>query len=209
MQLDKIVRQDLVVPLENTFKLFEIDSNLRAAHFLSQIMHESGDFKRVEENLNYRDVNRLVAIFKRDFDSNKDRQITEEELEFAKQYVGKPEKIANFVYANQNGNGDEHSGDGWKYRGRGYIQLTGKYNYEKFAKFAKLDVLNNPDLLLLPENALLSAGWFWDSNKLNIVADKGATDSIVEEVTKRINAGKVGLDDRIKRFYKVYNLLNS
>lgn len=184
---------------KETFEKYQINTVFRAIHFLSQVMHESGDFKRKEENLNYKDVNRLVQIFRADFDKNRDKKIGLEEIEFAKKYVGKPEAIANYVYANQNGNGNEASGDGWKYRGRGFIQLTGKSNYEALSKDFMGDFINNPHFVCEDKYAMLSAGWFWDKRKLNLIADKGLTEDVIKEITKKINGGLIGLSERIDK----------
>ena len=124
----------------------------------------------------------------------------------ALQYERKPEKIANLVYGSRMGNGDEASGDGYKFRGRGYIQLTGKNNYAAFGKAINEDITANPDLVST-KYPLLSAAWFWSSNSLNALADKGADDASVTAITKRVNGGTIGLPDRIKHFKEYYTLL--
>jgi putative chitinase len=124
----------------------------------------------------------------------------------ALQYERKPEKIANLVYGSRMGNGDEVSGDGYKFRGRGYIQLTGKNNYVAFGKAINEDIAVNPDLVAT-KYPLLSAAWFWSSNSLNALADKGADDASVTAITKRVNGGTIGLPDRIKHFKEYYALL--
>ena len=124
----------------------------------------------------------------------------------AKDYERKPEKIANRVYANRMGNGNEESGEGWKYRGRGYVQCTGKINYTAFDKVVEDDILTNPDLVAT-KYPLLSAAWFFHSNSLHKLADEGATEAVVTKVTKRVNGGVLGLPDRLKHFNEFYNLL--
>jgi len=126
--------------------------------------------------------------------------------ELATEYARQPEKIANRVYASRMSNGDEESGDGWKYRGRGYIQLTGKHNYSLFNESVDDDVVESPELVK-EKYPLLSAAWFWSSNGLNRLADGGSTDEVVTKVTKRVNGGTIGLEDRIKHFHEYYELL--
>ncbi|MBP0904986.1 glycoside hydrolase family 19 protein [Mariniflexile gromovii] len=186
--------QSYVPYISTVLPNFGIDTPLRKAHFLSQVSHESGGLKYSEENLNY-SVQGLRSVFGKYFKTN----------EIAEQYARKPEKIANRVYANRMGNGDEQSGDGWKYRGRGLIQLTGKDNYRSFSNDHGIDCVNNPDLILDPEVALKSACWFWKKRNINAYAD--ADD--IHMVTKRINGGTNGLQDRqqyldsFKNLYKV------
>jgi len=162
---------------------------------LAQCGHESGGFKLVQENLNY-GAKGLLGIFKKYFP-------TEEK---AKLYERKPEKIANLVYGSRMGNGPEPSGDGYKFRGRGYIQLTGKDNYTAFGKAINEDIAINPDKVAT-NYALLSAAWFFHKNGLHKIADGGATDAVVTSVTKRVNGGIIGLPDRIKHFKEYYDLL--
>ena len=174
---------------------FGIDTPLRKAHFLSQVAHESGGLKYSKENLNY-SAKALRSVFGKYFKTN----------EIAEEYARKPDRIANRVYANRMGNGDEQSGDGWKYRGRGLIQLTGKHNYESFANDHGVDCVNNPDLILDPEIALMSACWFWKKRKINRYAD--ADD--IHMVTKRINGGNNGLHDRqqyLDSFKQLYEVI--
>ncbi len=168
----------------NFFKL----TNNQAAHFFGQCAHESGNFKVFSENLNY-SADGLNKIFKKYFPT----------AAAAQPYARKPEKIANKVYANRMGNGPESSGDGWKYRGRGPIQLTGKDNYTAFAKdIGRSDVLTNPDIVC-GELAFESALWFFRKNGLLAIADKGVTDAVITQITKRVNGGTHGLDDRLKK----------
>lgn len=153
----------------------------RIAGFLAQIAHESGGFNFIIENLNYRAAG-LTTTFKKYFPN----------LELGKQYERKPELIANRVYANRMKNGDEASGDGWRFRGRGLIQLTGRDNYTKFAEALDMSLEDTTSYLETPNGAVASAGWFWDNNKLNSYCDRG--DFI--GLTKRINGGTIGLADR-------------
>ena len=163
-------------------------SNSQAAHFFGQCAHESGGFKVFSENLNY-SAEGLTKIFKKYFPT----------VASTAGYARKPEKIANKVYANRMGNGPESSGDGWLYRGRGPIQLTGKDNYTAFSKeIGRPDVLSNPDLVC-GELAFESALWFFRKNGLLAIADKGVTDAIITQITKRVNGGTHGLDDRLKK----------
>lgn len=186
----------------------QINTPLRMAHFLAQTGHESGGFKRLEENLMYSDPNRISQIFKFDFDQNKNRVIDPAELEKAKSLAKKPKELANFVYANQNGNGNEASGDGYNFRGRGYIQLTGRANYKAFSDFIGENCVANPDLVAT-KYPLASAAWFFTKKNLHKIADKGATKEVVTEISKLVNGGTIGLEDRIKHFNEYYKLLNS
>ena len=124
----------------------------------------------------------------------------------AKEYERKPQKIANLVYGNRMGNGPEASGEGFKYRGRGYIQLTGKVNYAAFDKVVPENILETPDIVAT-KYPLLSAAWFWNSRKLNELADRGVTELEVAAITKKVNGGTIGLVDRIEHFKKFYNIL--
>jgi putative chitinase len=174
---------------------FEINTPLRLAHFLAQCGHESGGFKLTKENLNY-SAKGLNGIFKKYFPT----------LESAVPYERKPEKIANKVYGNRMGNGAEVSGEGWKFHGRGFIQLTGKENYTAFTKSIGEDCIANPDLVA-SKYALASAAWFFNKNGLHKMADGGANDDTVTKITKRVNGGTIGLPDRIKHFKEYYHLL--
>jgi putative chitinase len=167
---------------------FGIDGPLRLSHFLSQCAHESGNFKFVKENLNY-SADGLRKIFPKYFPT----------IELANKYARQPEKIANKVYGGRMGNGDEASGDGFKFRGRGYIQLTGKDNYAAFDKFVDDDIMANPDLVAT-KYPLTSAAFFFHKNKLWDVCDKGHGDDVVLAVTKRVNGGTHGLADRQDKF---------
>jgi putative chitinase len=189
------VPDSVIAQIPDTLAKFEINTPLRLAHFLAQCGHESGGFKVVNENLNY-GAKGLLGIFKKYFP-------TEEK---AKLYERKPEKIANLVYGSRMGNGPESSGDGYKFRGRGYIQLTGKDNYTAFGKAINEDVAANPDVVAT-KYPLLSAAWFFNKNGLHKIADQGATDAVVTSVTKRVNGGTIGLADRIKHFKEYYDLL--
>ena len=169
------------------FRSFNITTPLRLAHFLAQCGHESGGWKAVRENLNY-SAKGLMGIFKKYFPT----------VTLANAYQRQPEMIANKVYANRMGNGPENSGDGYKYRGRGYIQLTGKDNYKKFDATVPEDITNNPDLVAT-KYPLASAAFFFNSNGLWKICDQGATPAVVTAVTKRVNGGTIGLSDRVDR----------
>ena len=185
----------VIAQIPDTAAKFNITTPLRLAHFLAQCGHESGGFKAVSENLNY-GAKGLRGIFGKYFSTDA----------LAAQYERKPEKIANRVYSSRMGNGDEASGEGWKFRGRGYIQLTGKSNYAAFDKTVEDDIVANPDLVA-NKYPLASAAFFFDSNKLWSICDKGADTATVTAVTKRVNGGTIGLDDRIKHFKEYYALL--
>ena len=188
------VPDTVLAQIPETAAKFNITNNLRLAHFLAQCGHESGNFKAVSENLNY-SADGLKKIFGKYFPGNLNES-----------YARKPEKIAARVYASRMGNGDEASGEGFKFRGRGYIQLTGKNNYTNFTKFIGEDCVSNPDLVAT-KYPLASAGFFFDSNKLWAICDRGADDATVTAVTKRVNGGTIGLADRIKHFKEYYNLI--
>lgn len=188
-----MIPENLKLFFDKTAEEFQITSRLRRAHFLAQVAHESGNFKHIEENLNY-SATGLMATFSKYFP----------DMSGALTYQRHPSAIASRVYANRMGNGDESSRDGWKYRGRGYIQLTGKNNYRKFSEYSKIDVVTNPDLLATPELAMRSAGWFWKTNGLNEIADQGTQDEIVKRITKIINGSYNGLEDRLNKFAEYY-----
>jgi len=197
-KLDKLkghVPDSVIAQIPQTAAKFNITTPLRLAHFLAQCGHESGGFKAVSENLNY-SAKGLRGTFGKYFPTDA----------LANAYQKNPEKIANRVYSSRMGNGDEASGEGWKYRGRGYIQLTGKSNYTAFDKTVEDDIVNNPDLVAT-KYPLSSAAFFFDSNKLWGICDKGSDDASVTAVTKRVNGGTIGLSDRIKHFKEYYSLL--
>jgi putative chitinase len=181
--------------IPDTAQKFQINTPLRLAHFLAQCGHESGGFKATQENLNY-SAKGLRGIFGKYFPTDA----------LAEQYQRKPEAIASRVYGGRMGNGAEPTKEGYKFRGRGYIQLTGKDNYTAFGKAINEDVLSNPDLVS-SKYALLSAAWFFNKNGLHKIADEGSTDTVVTKITKRVNGGTIGLADRIKHFKEYYELL--
>ncbi len=198
MDINKLkghIPDTVISQLPDTIAKFELNTPLRLAHFLAQAGHESGGFKAVNENLNY-GAKGLLGIFKKYFPTP----------EKAALYERKPEKIANLVYGGRMGNGPETSGEGWKFRGRGYIQLTGKDNYKAFDAVVPENLIETPDLVAT-KYPLLSAAWFFHKNGLHKIADQGATDAVVTSVTKRVNGGTIGLPDRIKHFKEYYNLL--
>jgi putative chitinase len=184
------IGSEWVGPLDKTFKKYEINTLQRQACFIGQCMHESGGFKQLNENLNY-GAKGLVGTWPSRFPN----------LEYAAEFERKPELIANKVYGGRMGNNEE--GDGWKYHGRGLIQLTGKENYENCGAGIGVDLVNEPDLLATPEYAALSAGWFWNKKGLNALADN----MDIETMTKRINGGTIGLDDRKAKINMVSNYL--
>jgi len=188
------VPDSVIAQIPDTAAKFGITNTLRLAHFLSQCGHESGGFRTVNENLNY-SADGLKAIFGKYFPGNLNES-----------YARQPEKIANRVYSSRMGNGNETSGEGWKYRGRGYIQLTGKSNYTAFDKTVDDDILNNPDLVST-KYPLASAAFFFNNNGLWSICDKGASEDVVKQVTKRVNGGEIGLADRLKHFKEYYQLL--
>lgn len=198
MNIEKLkghIPEAVLAQIPDTVKKFEINTPLRLAHFLAQCGHESGGFKFIQENLNY-GASGLLKIFKKYFPTEAK----------AKEYERKPEKIASLVYGGRMGNGPEDTKEGFKFRGRGYIQLTGKDNYTAFDKFVDDDILANPDLVAT-KYPLLSAAWFFSKNGLNKIADEGATDAVVTKVTKRVNGGTIGLADRLKHFKEYHKLL--
>ena len=180
--------------LQAVLTRFPIRSNLRMAHFLAQTDHESGGFKQVEEELNY-SAPRLLQIFPRYFDRV-----------HAEMYAHLPVKIANRIYAGRMGNGDEHSGDGYLYRGRGYLQLTGKDNYRLFGDAIGEDLLTFPERVAA-EFPMLSSAFFFECNHLWKICDEGNSNRVVEAVTRRVNGGTIGLDERIKKFNHYYGVL--
>lgn len=181
--------------LQDVATKYMINNPLRMAHFLAQCSHESQQFTRTEENLNY-SHDALVRVFPKYFGPGN-----------VEAYARKPIEIASRVYANRMGNGDESSLEGWFYRGRGYIQLTGKDNYTALDKEVPGNLIVEPELVA-NTYPLLSAAWFWNSRKLNEVADQGADQNVVANITKVINGGYNGLEDRINKFNKFYGLIN-
>ena len=175
---------EFVEPLNKLLDDFEINTPNRIAMFLAQIGHESGGLKIFQENLNYK-AEGLTKIFHKYFEDVDPNE-----------YAHNPEKIANRVYANRMGNGDEDSGDGWKFHGRGAIQLTGRSNYISCGKDLGVDLDANPDYLTTPEGALRSAAWFWDQHDLNELADAGD----IEKCTRKINGGTIGLEERTELY---------
>lgn len=182
----KTVLERYVYALNDVCQYYDMFENKkRAAAFLAQIAHESGGFNAVVENLNY-STKGLMTTFKKYFPTE----------EIAKQYERQPEKIANRVYANRMKNGPESSGDGWKFRGRGLIQLTGRDNYTRFSEGLGISLDETVAYLETPAGAVSSAGWFWDNNSLNAYCDR---DDFVG-LTKRINGGTIGLPDRLHHY---------
>lgn len=189
-----------------------INTPLRLAHFFAQLDHESNGGKRLVENLNYSKEG-LLKIFKSDFDTNNDRVLSPTEIKVAELLARKPEEIANFVYADQGGNGGVTSGDGWKYRGRGFIQLTLRNNYALAEKETGLKLLSNPDLLLQEANAMVISIWFWTRNEINRFADIDNLDGVSDLVNKGRKTIRIGdangYDDRaekLKKYKKIFGV---
>jgi putative chitinase len=196
-----VIPNPVINELDIIFDKYEINTILRISHFLAQCAHESGNFSVKQENLNY-SAKRLQEVFGRYFTTHAKALL----------YERKPVKIASLVYGNRMGNGDEQSIEGYKYRGRGYIQLTGKNNYLLFDKSLnesglEIDIIGNPDLVATTY-PLISAAWFFNKNNLNEIADLGGTKEIITRVTKKVNGGTHGLDSRISYFNKFYKKLN-
>jgi putative chitinase len=198
LKLDKLkghIPDAVIAMIPDTAAKFQINTPLRLAHFLAQCGHESGGFRATQENLNY-SAKGLAGIFKKYFPTEAS----------AAPYARNPQKIASKVYGGRMGNGPESTGEGYKFRGRGYIQLTGKENYTAFGKSIGEDIISNPDVVA-SKYALLSAAWFFSKNGLHKMADEGASDTVVTKITKRVNGGTIGLPDRIKHFKEYYHLL--
>ena len=192
-QLTKLhINPDLAGPLNETFERFNISTVRQQAAFLGQCGHECGNFRIFEENLNYR-AETLMKLWPKRFPT----------LEFAKQYERNPKKIANSVYSNRMGNRDEASGDGWRFRGSGALQLTGHSNFYHAGKALGVDFVMEPELVRTPKYALLTAGWFWSTHNCNELAESGApldNDGRPTwiNLTKKINGGTIGLVDRVR-----------
>ena len=198
LKLDKLkghIPDAVIAQIPDTAAKFGINTPLRLAHFLAQCGHESGGFRAVQENLNY-SAKGLNGIFKKYFPTEAS----------AAAYARNPQKIASKVYGGRMGNGPESTGEGFKFRGRGYIQLTGKDNYRAFGSAIGEDMVANPDKVAT-HYPLLSAAWFFSRNGLHKMADEGATDAVVTKITRRVNGGTIGLADRIKHFKEYYHLL--
>jgi putative chitinase len=197
MNLQKLkghIPDSVIAQIPDTMAKFELNTPLRLAHFLAQCGHESGGFKATQENLNY-SADGLKKIFPKYFPQN-----------LSESYAKQPEKIASRVYGGRMGNGGEETKEGFKFRGRGFIQLTGKSNYMEFDKTVAENLMEQPDLVAT-KYPLLSAAWFFNKNGLHKLADGGATDAVVTTITKRVNGGTIGLPDRIKHFKEYYSLL--
>jgi putative chitinase len=196
-----VIPNPVINELDIIFDKYEINTILRISHFLAQCAHESGNFSVKQENLNY-SAKRLQEVFGKYFTTHAKALL----------YERKPVKIASLVYGNRMGNGDEQSIEGYKYRGRGYIQLTGKNNYLLFDKSLnetglEVDIIGDPDLVATTY-PLISAAWFFNKNNLNEIADLGGTKEIITRITKKVNGGTHGLDSRISYFNKFYKKLN-
>lgn len=195
--LVNILPSSIIKEIPSVITTFQINTPLRLSHFLGQCAHESGNFQFTRENLNY-SANGLLKTFPRHFTT----------LEDATKYARQPERIANKIYANRIGNGPESSGDGWKFRGRGFIQLTGRANYMAFDSMVQENLIDLPDLVAT-KYPLLSAAWFWNTRRLNSIADTGSDDAVIHTITRRVNGGLHGLSDRIIKFTKYYSVLET
>jgi putative chitinase len=198
LKLEKLkghIPDSVIAQIPETAEKFQINTPLRLAHFLSQCSHESAGFKVFQENLNY-SASGLKKIFPKYFPGNLNES-----------YAKQPQKIASRVYGGRMGNGVESTGEGYKFRGRGALQTTGKENYKKLGNFLGVDLIDNPDLVAT-KYQLSSAAFFFESNKLWLICDKGATSDVVTQLTKRINGGTIGLSERIKEFKEYYSLLS-
>lgn len=173
---------------------YDINTVPRVAAFMAQTAHESGNYRAIKENLNYK-AESLCKVWPKYFPN----------IEIARQYAQQPERIANRAYANRMGNGPEESGDGWKFCGRGLIQLTGKSNYERYAQSLEIGLDEASEHLTTFEGCVQSAAWFWEANNLNQWADAGD----ILTLTKRINGGTIGLDDRIKHYNHAMHVLGA
>jgi putative chitinase len=187
----KPILQSLVTPLNAALDRYDISTGARIGSFLAQAGHESGGFAVMTENLNY-SSKALRSVFGKYFPSD----------DLAEAYARQPQKIASRVYANRMGNGNEASKDGWAYRGRGYIQLTGKENYQAFADAMKITLSDAVGYLETQQGAAMSAAWFWHKRGLNGLADRGQFDKI----TLRINGGMNGYEDRLAKYEKAKGL---
>jgi len=194
MDIDQLtalkIDQKWLQPLNDTFAKYEINTNKRQAAFIGQCQHESDNFRHLEENLHYSAVE-LMRVWPSRFPN----------INVAMQYANNPEKIANKVYAGRLGNNEE--GDGWAYHGRGLIQLTGRDNYAACGNSLGYALITNPELLLQPKYAALSAGWFWNKKGLNALADK----EDYTTMTERINGGTLGLESRIEKIHLAQRVL--
>ena len=178
------------IPLNQVFVKYDLDTPKRQAAFIGQCAVESANFTRLQENLNY-SAQRLTQVWPSRFPN----------ISMAEPHANNPEKLANFVYAGRMGNLQD--GDGWKFHGRGLIQLTGRENYANCGSGIGVDLIDNPDLLLTPKYAVLSAGWFWNKKGLNALADTQEYGAM----TRRINGGLTGLDERIAKITKALQVL--
>lgn len=197
MQIQKLslkIPKKVFDELDSVIKIYNINSIQRLSHFLAQCGHESNNFLVTSENLNYSDIG-LLKVFPKYFDKIS-----------SKAYAKRPELIANTVYSNRMGNGDRASGDGYKFRGRGYIQLTGKNNYKLFGDYISVDIISSPDLVAT-KYALSSAAWYFEKKKLWAVCDEGIEIENIKKLTYLINGGYNGLDDRISKTNIFYNIL--
>ena len=196
------VAREWLAPIQVACEKYQINTKFRIAAFLAQCAHESGGFTMLEENLNYKAATLAACWPNRFAELGPDKKPKKDEkgknipTAVANSIAGKPELIANLCYSSRMGNGPAESGEGWAYRGRGLKQLTGKDNYTRCGAGIGADFVNHPELLLQPQYAALSAAWFWSANKLDTFADK----EDIEGMTKKINGGLIGIENRKKRY---------
>lgn len=201
MNLSSKIPSDVFNHMTNVVTKYNITNPLRLAHFMAQIAHETGNFKAVVENLNY-SAESIVRVFPKYFkDAN-----GKIDMVLVNKYARNPEKLGSRVYGNRMGNGNEASKEGYIFRGRGYLQVTGKVNYEAFSKFIGEDCVANPDLVAT-KYPMDSAIWFFDRNKIWTICDKGAAKEVVTSVRRIVNGGEIGLDDCISKFNMFHSLL--
>ena len=197
-KLEGIIPNEVIAELTPDFlKRAYIDGPLRLSHFLGQCRHESGNFTRFSENLHY-SAKILLQVFPKYFNEQN-----------AQAFANQPEKIANRVYAGRYGNGPESSGDGYKYRGRGPIQITFKDNYAAFRAWSGIDSVSQPELLEELNTGLLSAAWFFANKRIMVIADQGITPEVIENVTLKVNGGTNGLEERAKYTKEIYQALTA
>lgn len=186
-------------PLSAACALHDITTNVRLAAFVAECLHESAHLQRVVEDLNYRSAQRVARLFRSAFDSDRNGHISQYELQIAEGFVMQPERLANRAYAGRNGNGNEASGDGWRFRGRGPFQLTGRYWYTRAGTELGRPYVQQPDLLLQPSDGALTAAWYWSINGCNALADVFRQ----ADITRKINGpAMVGASDRLALFGK-------
>lgn len=194
-KLNKTIPESVIGQIPDAIARFEVNTPLRLSHFLTQCIYESGHFRYTEEKLDY-SASGLRGIFPTYFKTD----------EIARQYQRNPEKVANYIYGGEFGNGPDSTGDGWRFRGRGYILIHGRTNYTNFSKAINEDLTLRPDLVAT-KYPLLSAAWFFNSNGINQIADRGDSIDAITMVSKRVNGAVFQMEERIKKFRELYGIL--